>query len=106
MENEDQTSDALPVIEEEKTIALRKPIGLGGITYDKFDLREPTAGELSRASKAGGSLDVAIALISIIAKVPKSVVEKITQRDLEEAAGYLGGFTLDGPATGATSLQN
>lgn len=103
MENEDQVVDNVPAIEEEKTILLRKPIVLGGITYDKFDLREPTAGELSRASKAGANLDVAIALISIIAKVPKGVVERITQRDLEEAAGYLGGFTLDGPATGATS---
>jgi len=88
---------------DEKTITLRKPVTLGGVTYEKLDLREPTAGELAKATKAGGNVDVAIALISLIAKVPRGAIEGLSQRDLQEASDFLGGFTLTGQETGQTS---
>lgn len=86
--------------EEEKTLVLRKPVKLGDAEYTSLDLREPTAGELSKASKAGGNVDIAIALISLIAKVPRGAVEKLSQRDFQEAADFLGSFTGGGLATG------
>lgn len=93
--------------DETKTLTLRKPIMIGsadkGITYDHLDLREPTAGELSKALKAGSNVDVAITLISLIAKVPRSVVEGLCQRDFEEASDFLSSFASDGQATGETS---
>ena len=99
MENQNQAME----VQDEKTIVLRKPVTLGGVTYEKLDLREPTAGELAKATKAGGNVDVAIALISLIAKVPRGAVEGLSQRDLQEASDFLGSFTLAGPETGAMS---
>lgn len=90
-------------IVDEKTLQLRKPVALGHIEYATLDLREPTAGDLSKASKAGSDVDVAIALISIVAKVPRGAIEKLCQRDFQEAADFLGSFTVFGPPTGAKS---
>ena len=90
-------------IVDEKTMDLRKPVALGQVEYATLDLREPTAGDLSKASKAGGDVDVAIALISIVAKVPRGAIEKLCQRDFQEAADFLGSFTVLGPPTGAKS---
>lgn len=99
MENDKETTG----VSDEKTIVLRKPVVLGGVEYAALDLREPTAGELSKASKAGGNVDIAIMLISLIAKVPRGAIEKLSQRDLQEASDFLGSFTLDGLQTGAMS---
>lgn len=90
-------------IVDEKTMDLRKPVALGHVEYATLYLREPTAGELSKASKAGGDVDVAIALIAIVAKVPRGAIEKLCQRDFQEAADFLGSFTVLGPPTGARS---
>lgn len=94
---------AAMLIVDEKTITLRKPVMLGQVEYTALDLREPTAGDLSKAMKAGGQVDVAIALISIVSKVPRGAIEKLCQRDFQEASDFLGSFTPDGPVTGATS---
>ncbi len=92
---------------DEKTIQLRKPVSLGNgdkaVVYVRLDLREPTAGELARAMKAGNSVEVVIMLISIVAQIPRSAVEKLCQRDLEEASDFLAGFAGAGPATGGMS---
>ena len=87
---------------DEKVIVLRKPIELGGVTYAELVLREPTAGELSKATKegAGNNVDLAIALIAIIAKLPRGVINQLSQRDFTEANDFLGSFTLPGLETG------
>lgn len=88
-------------MEDEKILTLRKAVRLGDDTYATLTLREPTAGELERATRDGRSgLTVTIDLISMVAAVPRQVIEKITGRDLREAADYIGGFTEDGPTTG------
>ncbi len=108
----DSVNEAQPEIQEEKTIPLRKPVTLGkgdaAITYNHLDLREPTAGELSKAMRVGGGNNVeqAISLISQIAKVPMGVAQGLCQRDLQECSDFLGSFTADGPITGETSLQS
>ncbi len=86
-------------LQDEMTLMLRKPVTIGDIVYDKLDLREPTAGELSKAMKAPSSIDTAIALISMVAKVPKTAVEGICQRDLEDATAFLGRFKGDSRGT-------
>lgn len=96
-------ADTATPIEEEKTLVLRKPVKLGHIECTELELREPTAGELSKAAKAGGDVDVAILLISIVSKVPRGAIEKLCQRDFQEAADFLGSFTVLGPPTGAKS---
>jgi hypothetical protein len=105
MENQSQPEIA-DMPSDEKTIVLRKPVTFAKVDYTKLDLREPTAGELSKATKAGNDVDTAIALISMIAKVPRGAVELICQRDFQEASDFLGSFTVTGPETGETSSQS
>ncbi|MCY0854341.1 phage tail assembly protein [Cupriavidus sp. D39] len=86
---------------EEKTIKLRKPVKLGSgeteVVYDSLSLREPTAGELDKAMSASTNIGIGITLIHLISGVPRSAIEKLSQRDFTEANEYLGGFTDDGP---------
>ena len=87
--------------EEEKTIALRKPIVLGELSYDHLDLREPLAFEIAKAQTAVTSADAAITLISLVAKVPRKVVEQLCQRDFNEANLFLAQAADSGePVTG------
>ncbi|NWA24057.1 phage tail assembly protein [Pseudomonas gingeri] len=83
--------------EDEITITLAKPIIVGKgdnpITYDEIKLREPTAGEMEKASRADTSVGAAITLISLIAVIPRGVVEKFSKRDLVAANKYLEGFS-------------
>ena len=87
-------------MDEEKTIQLRKPLTLGSgdgaIIYPELKLREPTAGELEKASRADTSVGVMINLVSAIAKIPRTAVEQLSQRDLAEVNAYLSGFTNPG----------
>lgn len=79
---------------DEKVLILRKPVKLGDVEYSQLTLREPTAGELAKAENAAPTrADMAINLISIVAAVPRSAVERICQRDFEEASDFLGKFS-------------
>jgi hypothetical protein len=90
-------------MDDEKTITLRKPVKLGEIEYTKLDLREPTAGELEKASNATSNIGVVITLIHLVAQVPRRVVEGLSQRDLKEAGDFLDVFSKAAPTTGETS---
>ncbi|WP_317201485.1 phage tail assembly protein [Janthinobacterium sp.] len=87
---------------EEKTIVLRKPVMLGDVTHAEVNLREPTAGEMSKATRHGGgnNIDVVISLISQIAKLPMSAVNQFSQRDFAECSDFLASFTTAGQETG------
>ena len=81
------------------TITLRKPVEFASITYDKLDLREPTAAEfVIMNNKEGAEGD--IAAVSLIAGVPVQAVEKIGVRDLLKGARFLAGFLAVDPPTG------
>ena len=88
--------------QDEFTLELRKPLVVGEVTYASLKLREPTAGELSKANKQSDPIDTMILLISMIAMVPKTAIEQMTQRDLEEAADFLGHFSGDSQKTSET----
>jgi hypothetical protein len=85
--------------DEEKTITFRKPIELGPLTYTEIVLREPVAGELEKAGRAGSRVGETINLIVEIAKIPRKVVEKLPQRELLEAADFFGTFYPNGETT-------
>ncbi len=88
------------MLEDEIIITLSKPVTIGkgdaAITYHELKLREPTAGELEKATRADTSIGAAITLISLIATIPRGVVERISKRDLVAANAFLEGFTEPG----------
>jgi hypothetical protein len=77
---------------DEKIITLRKPVDLGGVEYATLQLREPTAGELEKASRADSAVGTCINLISAVATMPRAAVEKIGQRDFNEACDFFSSF--------------
>ncbi len=89
---------------EEKILHLRTPVSLGkgaeAIVYETLTLREPTAGELEKATRADTNIGVGITLISLVAGIPRPAAEKLSNRDFQEANEYLGGFTVIGPTSG------
>jgi hypothetical protein len=102
MDTLENQEGSTPEFVDEKSITLRKPVVVGGVTYDTLHLREPEAGELDKASRAQTQVGVVISLISQVAKVPVLVVSKLCQRDLKEASDFLGSFSDDAPETGET----
>ncbi|WP_338523367.1 phage tail assembly protein [Pseudomonas batumici] len=88
------------MFEEEITITLVKSVVIGkgdtAVPYDEIKLREPTAGEMEKASRADTSVGSAITLISLVAGIPRGVVEKFSKRDLVAANKFLEGFTEAG----------
>lgn len=86
-------------IVEEKTIPLIKPIVIGkgeaAVTYADLNLREPMLGELRKANKAGDSYDVLAKLIQLVCGMPEAAVDKLCQRDMEDAADFFGQFSKD-----------
>ena len=78
---------------DEITIQLRKPITLGDIVYDKLVLKEPTAGQIEKASSGSANgVSMVISLISTVAVVPRKVAESLCQRDFKEASNFLDTF--------------
>lgn len=87
-------------IVEEKTITLRNPIAVGKgdarIEYTELKLREPTAGELTKAGKAGDSNDVLLSMIQQVTQLPRQVVESISMREMNECADFFAQFSNSG----------
>ncbi|MCU4119294.1 phage tail assembly protein [Variovorax sp. N23] len=90
----------------EKTITLRKPVTIGDMPFTTISLREPTAGELEQSQSASTGMGIVINLISIVAKVPRGVAERLCQRDFKEAADFLNSFDEADLTTGSTSSQS
>ncbi len=84
------------MFEDEKILTLIKPVEFGGTKYEQLTLREPLAGEIAKASAAATNTDVAINLISAVAKVPRRVVEQLCQRDFQAANDFLASISADG----------
>ena len=78
-------------IPDEKTITLRKPVELGGITYAELKLREPLASEWSQFDKVLG-IEGDILAVAIVAGIPPIAVGKIGARDFKAAARYIASF--------------
>lgn len=89
-------------MEDVKILTLRKPVTMGDETITSLTLREPTAGELERATAKGTGMTVAINLMSMVSGQPRQIIEKMGSRDFKEATAFIEGFTEDGPKDGAT----
>jgi hypothetical protein len=93
------------MFEEEITITLSKPVVIGkgdtAQTYHELKLREPTAGEIEKSSRADTNVGTAITLISLLTAIPRSAIEKISRRDLMAADKFLQSFTDAGQQTEA-----
>lgn len=87
------------MILEAKTIELRKPVkigkGEGAIVYDRLELVEPTAAEYTKAAQAGDSNEQTLALIQIVCKVPKQVVDSISLREMLACDRFFAQFLSD-----------
>lgn len=79
------------------TIVFAKALLLGSgenaQAYESVELREPTAGELEKATRADTQIGVVINLVSSVGRIPRGVAEKIGQRDLSKASTFFGTFT-------------
>jgi hypothetical protein len=73
---------------------LRKPVAVGGKTYESVRLREPLAGELEAASRAPSGVASLISLIVIVAGVPRTVPEAMGSRDLARANAFFDSFSV------------
>lgn len=80
-------------MELEKTITLLKPVKLGDVEYTELKLCEPVAGDLEKASAAKTSVGAVLDLISLTAKVPRPVAERLCQRDFKAADDFFGQFS-------------
>lgn len=83
----------LPPVADELTLTLRKPVKFADQDYTTLNLREPTAGELAKAMKEPGEVDMIIALIHQVAAVPRGVAERIAQRDMGDCARFFAQFS-------------
>lgn len=91
-------------MEDEQIITLDKPVKIGDMEYHSLTLREPTAGEIERATaKDERGISVTINLISMVAAVPRKVVENLPQRKFQKAAEIIESFTDTSETTGKTS---
>jgi hypothetical protein len=95
---------------DETTITLRKPVSLGkgdaAVQHTQLTLQEPTGGQKDKAAREPNDTRAAIVLISLVAKVPRLVVERMCRRDFEEACNFLASCNVVGQTTGATSARS
>jgi hypothetical protein len=80
-------------LEKSKTFVFEEPIKIGEVQYKEVTLRQPSAGELAKAAMEPNSIYTAIALISIIGKIPRKIAEQMLDTDLEDCSDFLGSFT-------------
>jgi hypothetical protein len=83
---------------EEIVIQLTRPVQItkedSPLNAASLTLCEPTNQQKRKASAAGGPFASAVAMISMIGKVPKSAVRAMCARDFLAAVGYFNGFQV------------
>lgn len=90
-------------METEKTMQLRVPVTVADKTYSEITLQEPTASQIAAAGENGGSAaKMDIDLISMVAAVPKAVINKLCARDFTDCRIFLAGFLRGDQETGAS----
>nr|GAT43696.1 predicted protein [Mycena chlorophos] len=67
--------------------------------YSELNLREPTAGELEKASRAETSVGITIKMIAAVSGWPEAAVSKLCQRDFREASDFFANLSNDGDET-------
>lgn len=80
-----------------------QPLGGQGEVIRTLELREPTAGELAKAS-VGNGIESNILLIADITKQPPALIRNMGARDYSKATGFLLGFLNPDREIGASSV--
>jgi hypothetical protein len=75
----------------------------GGEVIRTLELREPTAGELAKAS-VGNGIESNILLIAEITKQPPGLIRNMGARDYSKATSFLLGFLNPDREIGASSV--
>lgn len=90
-------------VEEVLRLKLKRPIVLGGATFETLEFREPTAAEL-RKSAVGAENGTAQTLIlaQIVAGVPMRVIEQMLASDFAKVSSFFGDFMTADRGTGPT----
>jgi hypothetical protein len=90
------------MMEATKTIVLDAVIDWNGTSISKLDLREPTAGEMLKAIKAGAlAIEQSMMLIGLVTGLSPQIVHMLPWHVFQEADQFLSGFQTSSPATGA-----
>lgn len=92
-------------LQDEKVLTLRKPLVTAKGEVVALNLREPTAGELDKFTRAiarEGNVAGTLVLIALVSGVDKPFLEKLGARDFNAASAYLGDFIDASPKTGET----
>jgi len=96
------------MMDEQKTIPLRRSVTVGSTTTYDIELREPTAAqylEFDRALRKPGfsPYEASLLLISAVSGLDMATVKAIGVRDIRNADEYLSGFFSASPTTGSES---
>jgi hypothetical protein len=86
------------------SIPLRTPLNLGGITCDALDLREPTAGDMERASNVVGGVAGDMELLCCITGTPLALIKKVGLSDHRKAMAFLRPLMTDIAPSEATEF--
>lgn len=78
--------------EQEFTLTLRKPIDAGSVTVTDIVVREPNAGEMTKANRVQDAFDQTIKLLSYVTGQPMGYIERIGSRDLVLLGTLIGFF--------------
>ena len=92
-------------LQDEFSLTLRKPLATAAGEVTSLQLREPTAGELdkfTRAIAAKGDIGATLLLIALVTGIDQPLLEKLGARDFQAASDYLGSFMGASPKTGET----
>lgn len=91
-------------IQDEYTLPLRKPLTTAKGDVQVLELREPTAGELDKFTRAqkDGPIAAVLTLVSLVTGIEKPFLDKLGTRDFNAAAQYLSGFINASPEIGET----
>ncbi|MBV0888139.1 phage tail assembly protein [Komagataeibacter oboediens] len=98
--------DEMPDTAPSFSLIFPEPIEATGRTFSDMTLREPTVRErrIMKGAEAKGTpeafLQAEIALVEAVSEWPKAAVLKMPISKFAQAADYLTGFFLSGPATG------
>lgn len=101
-----ENNEKIQKIEDPYTLELSKPIKLADVSYETLTLTEPTAGQVEKATNTSNAVTSNIIMISEVAKVPETVVRRLSSRDFAKAVKYLENFISGGPETGGTYSPN
>lgn len=89
---DDDVKQPEPEFGDELELVLREPITIGANTYDVLKLTEPNGAQLAKATKIANHMESVMTLISLNAKVPMAVPERMKQRDIMRAGDFFGHF--------------